>query len=201
MTVTVHDEDEKKTGAVLTPQSTTAASLRLTLNLRGSFFGFSVSMQTNRICNTFWNITAGKKDLKAENTIFSCFCSVSIWPRHRALWGNTKKVQLQRGDHHSDFLSSLTELFRRLLLLFTDVPLADGSLLGCRISFVTFWYIGWVVNTSSKLSVEMWRHFSCSHPPQFSLTQHKAPQLSEDQAQVKHMYPLGLMIIFSDRNL
>lgn len=28
----------KKTGAVLTPQSTTAASLRLTLNLRGSFF-------------------------------------------------------------------------------------------------------------------------------------------------------------------
>lgn len=43
----------KKTGAVLTPQSTTAASLRLTLNLRGSFFGFSVSVQTNRICNTF----------------------------------------------------------------------------------------------------------------------------------------------------
>lgn len=70
----------KQTGAVLTPQSTTAASLRLTLNLRGSFFGFSVSVQTNRICNTFWNITAGKKDLKAENTIFSCFCCFYLAP-------------------------------------------------------------------------------------------------------------------------
>lgn len=50
-------------GAVLTqtPQRATAASLRLSLNLSDCFFGFSVSVQTDRICNTFWNITAGKK--------------------------------------------------------------------------------------------------------------------------------------------